>query len=55
MVNSMHWYEHVLWRWDVCVLRRALESEVQSQRGEGEAKKDLDEAGRGVMHEGSFV
>ena len=37
MVNSAHWYGHVLRREDDHVLRRALDFEVEGQRDENEA------------------
>ena len=39
MANSVCWYGHVLRREDVCVLRRALEFEVEGQRKKGRLKR----------------
>ena len=39
MVNSDHWYDHVLRREDGHVLRRALIFEVEGQRKKGRPKR----------------
>ena len=38
MVNSVHWYGHVLRREDTYVLRRALDFVVEGQRKKGRSK-----------------
>ena len=42
MANSICWHDHVLWREDGHVLRRALYFEAV---GEREIEEDMDEAG----------
>ena len=39
MVNSIHWYDHVLMREGGHVMRRALHLEVEGQRKKGRPKK----------------
>ena len=39
MVNSIHWYGHVLRREDGHVLRRALDVEVEGERKKGRVKR----------------
>ena len=41
MVNSIHWYGHVLRREDAHVLRRALHFEVEGQRKKGRLRKKV--------------
>ena len=39
MANSVCWYDHVLWREDGHVLRKALDFEVEGQRKNGRPKR----------------
>ena len=41
IANSVHWYGHVLRKYDGHVLRRALDFEVEGQWMNGRAKRTL--------------